>query len=393
VIALIAAGVCLATADAKEILAACSKAVGSLKSVKYTVEVEKGGQKSVGTVRQDFEAGRLFINGKRPDAKQFVLGFDGMAWRFGDPNSKLKVDVVPDARPEAKRLLLPLSAERISKVAPQLLGKTVVSASQCDIVGDDAEKWFIDRRTHLPMQIQTPSERITVLSISFEGLPAALPEMKGFDWMAIAKMDTSAWSLLPFDSEAPDFSAKDAKGRVISKTSLPGKLVLLDFWATWCGPCIASMPKLQTLHKEFGSRGLTVVSVTTRDPKGDPMGFMKRKNYEWTLIPKGDEVAKAFHVTAIPTLYLIGADGKILFRATGLTDDTEEVLGTVIDEALGRLANELRATSDERRTCEGLAPWFVVRSSSLVAQLPRLLDWFLFQIATRMRMNAASRTT
>ena len=90
---------------------------------------------------------------------------------------------------------------------------------------------------------------------------------------------------LPAGTHAPDFATKTLQGKPLSLKSLRGKVVLLDFWATWCGPCRMATPTLEALHKQFGSKGLRVVGLSVDDPGTAPQvkPFAKAFGITYTL--------------------------------------------------------------------------------------------------------------
>src|SRR5438046_4004117 len=92
--------------------------------------------------------------------------------------------------------------------------------------------------------------------------------------------DPAAYVPPAFPRVAPSFALKDLSGNVVSRESLRGKVVLLDFWATWCVPCRKSMPELQAMHDKFGSRGLSIIGVSI-DERGvaQVMKFVARKKF------------------------------------------------------------------------------------------------------------------
>jgi len=145
---------------------------------------------------------------------------------------------------------------------------------------------------------------------------------------------------------APDWTLADEKGRPHSLSDYRGEVVLMDFWATWCPPCRAAMPGLQRLHEELENEGLNVLGVNTSERSPDlAPGFMKSNSYTYQLLLSGDHVAREYDVKGLPTFYVIGTEGEILFKGTGYSQRQELEMEQVIREALGLAPRRL--TIDE----------------------------------------------
>jgi thiol-disulfide isomerase/thioredoxin len=136
---------------------------------------------------------------------------------------------------------------------------------------------------------------------------------------------------------APDFKLKDLAGSEVSLASLKGKVVLLDFWATWCGPCKAAMPTMQKLHDEYGSKGVVILGVNTWEQKADAAkDYMASKKFTYGCLLRGDDLAAAYGIKGIPTLVVIGKDGKIAEIEVGLSDPSGGALRKALDALLGK---------------------------------------------------------
>jgi thiol-disulfide isomerase/thioredoxin/outer membrane lipoprotein-sorting protein len=138
--------------------------------------------------------------------------------------------------------------------------------------------------------------------------------------------------LLKTGSLAPDWTLTDKDGKPVTLSALRGKVVLLDFWATWCGPCKMVMPVLQKLHTKYQDKGLLVIGVNSYERNGDPVKFMKDNNYNYKLVLKGDQVAQTYKVEGIPTLYLLDKEGKIVFSQSGINQQLEAKLEELIKQ-------------------------------------------------------------
>jgi peroxiredoxin len=118
--------------------------------------------------------------------------------------------------------------------------------------------------------------------------------------------------------KAPDFTLKDLKGNAVTLSALRGKVVLLNFWATWCPPCVAEMPELNKLHKKMGPRGLEIVAVSTDSSVGYPRDFVGKHNIEFTVLYDEDHTAsRLYKVFSMPTTFLIDKRGVIVEKFFG----------------------------------------------------------------------------
>ena len=138
--------------------------------------------------------------------------------------------------------------------------------------------------------------------------------------------DPAAYVEPEFPRAAPAFSLKDLKGRELSLASLKGKVVLLDFWATWCAPCKKTMPELQALHDRYGARGFTVAGISI-DEGGvaKVKKFVEAKKYTYPIaVDSARQPAwEAYGVKAVPVAFLLDRNGQIVAQWTGALDAAE----------------------------------------------------------------------
>jgi len=130
-----------------------------------------------------------------------------------------------------------------------------------------------------------------------------------------------------------DFSLKDLSGQEQNLSSYAGKLVFLNFWATWCGPCRAEIPSMEELYLELRNEGLVIVAVNSQEAREQVAGFVENIGMSFPVLLDTDgRVGTAYSIRAIPTTYIIDPQGYILGRMVGTRDwHTPEIISLARD--------------------------------------------------------------
>ena len=136
------------------------------------------------------------------------------------------------------------------------------------------------------------------------------------------------------DMAAPAFAVKTVDGKTLKLGDLRGKPVIVDFWATWCGPCRASMPDLNDLQARYGARGLTVIGMSVDETGPAPVKrFATQLGVKFTIAMANDDVLDAYGpIRSIPTTFFINRKGEIVRRVIGRIDN--ETLNGYVQEIL-----------------------------------------------------------
>lgn len=202
--------------------------------------------------------------------------------------------------------------------APEQSWKYWIDADRFLVLKDVFRAQFKNEGTGDPMeQIQTDTYHWVSLN---QPLPDALfvynPPIGAREVIEFGKP-------MPADAAgqvAEEFALPDLEGKVVSLKSLRGKVVLLDFWATWCGPCRIELPTIEALHREYKDKGLVVLGIDDESPE-KPKAYIKSNNLTFpTLIDAQREVIAKYQIRAIPTVFIIDKEGRISSRHLGVSD-------------------------------------------------------------------------
>jgi thiol-disulfide isomerase/thioredoxin len=137
------------------------------------------------------------------------------------------------------------------------------------------------------------------------------------------------------ENYAPDFSVTTADGEYIDSDDLRGKIVLVDFWGSWCGPCVASIPSLSYLAKKFKKEPFVLISVDVGDEQGQWRTFIEKNKMTWPQHRDSNgKVQRAFQVRSFPTYVLIDHEGVVRHRSTGYSDYVEGMIASAIKKSL-----------------------------------------------------------
>ncbi|MFD2037567.1 redoxin domain-containing protein [Belliella marina] len=160
-----------------------------------------------------------------------------------------------------------------------------------------------------------------------------------------SKAKASEFGLLITESQAlavksaigvtPEFSMEDTEGNMVSFEDYKGKYVLVDFWASWCGPCRKENPNLVAAYKKYNAKGFDIIGVSLDEKKDPWLAAIKKDGLEWTNLSdlKGwnSGAVASFGIKVVPTSFLLGPDGKIIaknLRGEALEEKLEELLGS-----------------------------------------------------------------
>jgi DsbE subfamily thiol:disulfide oxidoreductase len=189
----------------------------------------------------------------------------------------------------------------------------------------------------------TQKGRLTIHAPSFTGRAAMLAAVFLFAAWPLETLTASTpdYKTIPKLQEikdrspAPGFALPAPGGKKISLSDYRGKVVLLNFWATWCPDCRTEMPSMDRLYREFKGQGFEIVAVNVKDKREDALAFIKKNKISYPVMmdPEGD-VGLLYGAFAMPTTYLIDRNGVVLARMWGSTDWNSPAARKLIGEII-----------------------------------------------------------
>ena len=125
-------------------------------------------------------------------------------------------------------------------------------------------------------------------------------------------------SAYPSGWRPPPFAAGTAAGQKVSLADFEGRVVLLNFWATWCSSCLREMPGFEQVHREYAAAGLTVLGVNIQEDEQAIQGYGHKLGLSFPLVlDVNGKISRAYGVLGLPSTYLIGRDGRPVALAVG----------------------------------------------------------------------------
>ena len=183
----------------------------------------------------------------------------------------------------------------------------------------------------------TPSKAIEI----FQEIKTKYPKTeigKGIDEVIVslkeqAEAEKINAALVP-GKQFPPFEVTDIDGKPLSIASRKAKVILIDFWATWCAPCVAELPGIVSIYNKYHDKGFDVIGISLDQEKSAMTSFIKRKKMPWPQYFDGkiwdNKLAKQYGIFKIPATFLVDSNGKILAR-----DLTAEDLKEMLPKLLG----------------------------------------------------------
>ena len=158
-----------------------------------------------------------------------------------------------------------------------------------------------------------------------EGYPSMVKKILALTVLTMALLfGCTEKSVQPGGATAADFSLKDMNEKSIRLSDYRGKVVLLEFWATWCPPCRASVPGIEKIFRAYKDKGLVVLAVSMDDGGWDTVkSFIKEYGITYTVLKGDEDVAVKYQVRTIPMMLMLDKEGKVTKRYFGFGSDED----------------------------------------------------------------------
>lgn len=255
----------------------------------------------------------------------------------------------PDALDDAKRALKIAGEDKSVAVQAHLFRASLLSSMAGKPTDKKLKEAEEDIRQALALDVASPLAHynLGLVLLKQERDSDGVAELTAFATMPGADASTVArarWyaanpirARTPF---APEFSFTTLEKQSISSAGLRGKVVLLDFWGTWCPPCRESVPTLLAINKKYVNKPFQLVGISSDDDEEVWQNYIQAHRMTWAeYIDLSGNVQKAFDVDSYPTYIVLDKDGVVRFRQSGLSNFTGAELEDAINQALKRPSN------------------------------------------------------
>lgn len=213
-----------------------------------------------------------------------------------------------------------------------------LTAYPMHFVGEHPDNYF--SLVLLESLIATPNSDLEVIEEKYNAMASDLKSSEYGkrieDQLEGKKLQTAQFSALNIGKEAPDFSAPSPDGNQLALSDIRGKATIIDFWASWCGPCRKENPNVVKVYQKYHDKGLEIINVSLDRPghKDRWIKAIKDDNLTWHHVSNlnyfNDPIAKLYNINSIPATYILDASGKIVAK---------NLRGAALDDKIGELLN------------------------------------------------------
>ena len=364
--------------DARQVLNKANEACKQLKFVEYNSISEQGSFRVEANVIAEksevkdvgLGAARMIARGERSmgdDAQPFQFSYNGEEFKIHElGNGELKTIKNPEPRSVGRLLglyyfnLVSSYLVRDKGLDHLLEDEAVIEyVEQTEVSGrlahhlkftrslspPGSEKprkmessWFFDAESFLPVKRIVGSIVHTTEYLRLER-PAGelvfdINARDDYEETSVTGNEPNTEGLPAVGVQLADFDLPDKEAFQKSFADIKGKVTLIDFWGTWCGPCLKAMPKLQALYDQYAADGLQVVGISVLDRPGKAEKFVEKKGYTYQFLFQGDAYAAGLKLNTFPTVFLLDESGKVLHAEKGNRPGITETLERIIKQNL-----------------------------------------------------------
>ena len=147
------------------------------------------------------------------------------------------------------------------------------------------------------------------------------------------------WERVEPTKESVDFSVQQLDGSAVSLSGYRGRVVIMEFWATWCGPCRFSLPSLEVIYKRFRDRGATVLLINQGEDADTVRKWAERRFTAPILLDTDQRVGRLYGVSGIPRLFIVDQEGRIVYAHAGYGGGLERNLALILEQLLSGSAH------------------------------------------------------
>jgi peroxiredoxin len=217
-----------------------------------------------------------------------------------------------------------------AELAPDLAQFDVLLAAHKGETGDDVARILMMKASLYTQIIGNDEKGLAALKQVKEDFPQSTLA-KAADSMIAAVEAERAFAV---GKVFPDFAELDLDGKPLSIANYKGKIVLLDFWATWCGPCLAELPNVVAAYKKYHARGFEIIGVSLdrANSREKLIEFMKNREMTWAQFYDGkywdNKLSRQYGIESIPATFLLDGEGRVVAK---------DLRGPALDEKLDKL--------------------------------------------------------
>ena len=158
---------------------------------------------------------------------------------------------------------------------------------------------------------------------------------------------TRDWKRVEPPVEAPAFALPTLDGGTIRLSDLRGQVVIMEFWATWCGPCRGSLPSLEAVYKRNRDRGVTVLLVNQAEPVATIRKWLGKRFTAPILLDADGQLSRAYRIQSIPRLFIVDQAGRLVYEHSGYGGGLERNLRLILEDLL-KAAHSTQHTANRR---------------------------------------------